>query len=101
MKIFIWNREYEVLAANTETVEEARELLKPKLEEFFDYKVKEIEELNIKHLGEEFPNHPGYTWEKEIEYRRNAIKKEKAIIEEPPYIIIEENQAIIFDHGNE
>jgi len=100
MKTFIWNREYEVVAANAETVEQARELLKPKLDEFFAYRVEEIMNDRIKHKGEQFGNY-NCTWEEETQYRLDSIEREKKIIDEEPHIIIKENEGIIFDHGNE
>jgi hypothetical protein len=102
MKTFIWNREYEVLVVNAEDVDQARELLRPKLDEFFADTEKEIEEDNIKHLGEDFPcSMKNWTWEKETKSRREYLERDKAIIYEEPEVIVEENEAVIFTHSNE
>ena len=108
MKTFIWNMEYDVLAANAETVDEARELLRPKLDEILDPQVTEEIERADKYLKEIDPStlDPGYYrdrewWDSNIKYIRNRINKEKLLLDEDPEVIIEENQANIFFHGNE
>jgi len=112
MKTFIWNTEYEVWIANANTVEKARELLIPHVNEFFDPSLQQRID-QAERYKQQYPD-PSYIspsslylyrdeewWKKEIEYRRESIKREKALLFEDPHIIIEENQGMIFSHGNE
>lgn len=107
MKTFIWStREYEILAANANTVEEAREMLIPVLNDFLDseleYEKKRAEFYleNYKDISDKQYKSKQW-WDREIENLKLRIRKEKEIIIKEPDIIIEENSALIFDHINE
>jgi len=108
MKTFIWSREYEVLAANADTLEEAIELLKPKLDALLDPKLTDVIKDRV-HYEENFTieNTPlGYYrdsawWDRDIKFVEESITTDKAILNNPPNFIIEENQAMIFYHANE
>ena len=107
MKTFIWNREYEVIAVNAETVEQARELASPKLDELLNPRLEREIENSIKYLKETDPakEDPNFYrdkdwWDSNIEYIKNSIIEDKKLIYEDPEEIIEENQAIIFSHTN-
>ena len=108
MKTFIWFREYEVLAANANTVEEARELLKPKLDALLDPKLESEIELSIRYLKytNSLNEEPKYYrdqawWDRAIKNLKESIEDEKGLLSKNPEFIIEENQSIIFDHSNE
>lgn len=108
MKTFIWNREYDVLAANAETLEHARELLKPLLDELLDPILENKIKESIEYLAETDPTTVATGWyrdkdwwNKEIIYIQNDNELQKQIIFNEPDIIISENQAVIFGHYND
>jgi hypothetical protein len=108
MKTFIWNREYQVLAANCETVEQARLLLKPVLDAMLDPEFERDKARAAKYLAEVDPTTvpEGYYrdaawWERNLKNIEKHMNEEKAILLNDPDVIIEENQAMFFDHYNE
>lgn len=107
MKTFIWKRKYEVLAANAETVEQARILLKPVLDALLDPELENTKQRASKYLKENGPTNIDYRytyycsedwWEKEIKSDERSIKSQKEIILNEPDVIINENQGMIFIH---
>jgi len=108
MKTFIWFREYEMLVANANSVEEARKLLKPKLDAMLDPKLQCEIEFSIRYLKNTNPLDvdPIYYrdqawWDKNIQYIKEDIENEKGLLSEDPEFIIEDNQSIIFSHYNQ
>lgn len=108
MKTFIWNRQYEVLVVNANSIEEARKLLKPILKKFLDVDIKSTIE-RAKAFKKNYPDQsycdPGYYkddswWNREIEYVRKQTRREKRILLRKPNHIIDEGEALIFNHSN-
>lgn len=112
MKTFIWNRECEVIAVNAETIEQARELAKPKLDELLDPNLEREKKRAKERLTMKLPDWIKEDREKEwrrdeewwrinIEQVRDGIVEEKKILLREPDLIIEEGVAVIFEHMNQ
>ncbi len=95
MKTFIWNTEYEVMAAVAETEDVARLLIymhfvKTKQEELLD-------------PGDEIVDGkvPSYALERAKYLIRTEIAKLLEVYKRPADIVLEEKSAIIYNHANE
>jgi hypothetical protein len=103
MKTFIWlDFEHEFIAANAETLEAARELAAKSINEKHEREVKRVVEL-YDGYAKTFP-HGEKTYELlkvnfEEALRRGSDDWIKQIRETEP-MILDENQAGVFDHSN-
>jgi len=98
MKTFIWNTEYDVYITSTDTLTTARSLLLKHIEKRY---IESSEKLRYHKL--KYPYYYLYwknrNWEDDLVNIKNI--EENEILNRDPDIIIEEHQAIIFNHINE
>lgn len=97
MKTFIWNTEYDVLAASSDCVESARRLL---LHEFVRKgKQQMIDEEDRKTIATN--SLPSYVLARAEGYLNYNLETFIEIYKREPDVIIEHKQAIIYTHANE